>query len=107
MSVDPMVAALAQWCLAVVFLQARVHKLRAPAVFVDRVRGSVTDDHSAFQPLGIPAMLIIDLEYPYWHTQGDTLDKVSARSLDIVGDTLVESVREIARQADLGKVIED
>ena len=55
----------------------------------------------------IPAILIIDLEYPYWHTQGDTLDKVSARSLDIVGDTLVESVREIARQADLGKVIED
>ena len=70
-------------------------KRRAPEVFVDRVGLSIFDDQSAFQALSIPAALIIDFDYPYWHTQADTLDKVSARSLDIVGDTLVEVVREI------------
>jgi hypothetical protein len=44
---------------------------------------------------GVPSVDIIDLEYPAWHTAGDTLDAVSARSLQVVGDTLVAALPQI------------
>ncbi len=56
--------------------------------FIPTVRHSLTDDHTPFLRQGIPAVDIIDFDYPYWHTTGDTLDKVSAASLAQVGDTL-------------------
>jgi hypothetical protein len=46
------------------------------------------DDHIPFVQMGIPAIDIIDFDYPYWHTTKDTLDKVSAESLEAVGKTL-------------------
>jgi len=46
------------------------------------------DDHSPFLRIGVPAVDIIDFDYPYWHTIGDTIDKVSADSLEQVGKTL-------------------
>ncbi|MBL7163259.1 MAG: M28 family peptidase [Anaerolineales bacterium] len=49
----------------------------------------ILDDHTPFLQAGIPAVDIIDFDYPYWHTAADTLDKVSAESLQIVGDTLL------------------
>ncbi len=52
-------------------------------------RSAITDDHVPFIQLGIPAVDIIDLDYPYWHTAADTLDKVSADSLERVGRTLI------------------
>lgn len=42
-----------------------------------------------FIEAGIPAVDMIDFDYPYWHTLADTTDKVSAESLDIVGETLL------------------
>jgi Zn-dependent M28 family amino/carboxypeptidase len=56
--------------------------------FVPEYRYSIIDDHTPFIIAGIPAVLIIDFDYPYWHTLNDTIDKVSARSLEIVGRTL-------------------
>ena len=53
--------------------------------FPQEVRSPITDDHVPFLQRGIPAVDIIDLEYEYWHTTGDTLDKVSADSLERVG----------------------
>ena len=50
----------------------------------------ITDDHTPFQRLGIPAMLLIDYDYPYWHTHADTLDKVGPKSLEAVGSALYE-----------------
>lgn len=50
---------------------------------------SLIDDHTPFLEAGIPAVDIIDFDYPYWHTTEDTPDKVSAQSLQIVGDTLL------------------
>jgi len=47
------------------------------------------DDHTPFLEAGIPAVDIIDFDYPYWHTTADTLDKLSAESLQAVGDTLL------------------
>jgi glutaminyl-peptide cyclotransferase len=61
---------------------------------------TVEDDHIPFLKAGVPAVDIIDLEYPdesnrYWHTAEDTLDKVSAESLKAVGDVLLEALKGI------------
>jgi len=50
---------------------------------------AMLDDHTPFLEAGIPAVDIIDFDYPYWHTTDDTLDKVSAESLQIVGETIL------------------
>lgn len=45
----------------------------------------ILDDHVPLNQAGIPTLDIIDLDYPHWHQAGDTVDKLSARSLEIVG----------------------
>ena len=62
-------------------------------VFVSRVGDSFTDDHLPLQQVGIRAIDVIDFTYPYHHTTDDTIDKVSAASLKIVGDVAVALVR--------------
>jgi Zn-dependent M28 family amino/carboxypeptidase len=57
-------------------------------VFIPKEKFSMIDDHTPFLEAGIPAVDIIDFDYPYWHTTQDTPDKVSAQSLQIVGETL-------------------
>jgi Zn-dependent M28 family amino/carboxypeptidase len=49
----------------------------------------IEDDHLPFLEVGVPAVDIIDLEYPAWHTAADTLNAVSAKSLQVVGDVVV------------------
>jgi glutaminyl-peptide cyclotransferase len=49
----------------------------------------ILDDHIPFKNRGIPSVDIIDFEYPYWHTTQDTLDKVSADSLQKVGNVIL------------------
>jgi len=56
---------------------------------------AVEDDHAPFMRLGVPAALLIDFDFPPWHTAEDTLDKVSARSLEIVGTVLLEALPTI------------
>ena len=56
--------------------------------FIPEYKHSMIDDHTPFLEAGIPAVDIIDFDYPYWHTVQDTPDKVSAESLQIVGETL-------------------
>jgi glutaminyl-peptide cyclotransferase len=56
--------------------------------------GNILDDHLPFQRRGVPAIDIIDFAYgpnnAYWHTSRDTMDKVSAESLRIVGNVVLE-----------------
>jgi glutaminyl-peptide cyclotransferase len=47
--------------------------------------GGMTDDHTPLNQIGIPVIDLIDFNFPPWHTAGDTLDKISAESLEIVG----------------------
>jgi glutaminyl-peptide cyclotransferase len=61
--------------------------------FIDAPKYSMIDDHTPFVNLGIPAVDLIDFDYPYWHTTADTPDKVSAASLEAVGRTLMEWLR--------------
>jgi Zn-dependent M28 family amino/carboxypeptidase len=56
---------------------------------------AVEDDHMPFLRAGAPATLLIDFDYRPWHTAEDTLDKVSARSLQVVGDVLVDALPAI------------
>lgn len=56
--------------------------------FFPVVKYAMIDDHTPFARRGIPAVDLIDFDYPYWHTTADTIDKISAESLERVGRTL-------------------
>ena len=63
----------------------------------------VLDDHIPFRRAGVPAMVVIDFMYggtpqthvQYWHTEEDTLDKVCAQSLQVVGDVIYHALPRI------------
>ena len=55
----------------------------------------IEDDHLEFLAAGIPSVDIIDLDYTAWHTAEDTLDRVSAKSLQAVGDVLLAALPAI------------
>jgi glutaminyl-peptide cyclotransferase len=56
------------------------------------------DDHMPFVRLGVPSLDVIDFNYPPWHEDTDTLDKISASSLEIVGKTMLESIKRLQQQ---------
>lgn len=56
--------------------------------FIAEHRYQIYDDQTPFLNAGLNAALIIDFDYPYWHTGEDTLDKISVDSLQRVGDVL-------------------
>jgi glutaminyl-peptide cyclotransferase len=65
--------------------------------FVDQ-ETPVEDDHIEFLQAGVPAVDIIDLEYPAWHTAEDTIDKCSPASLQVVADVLLAALAEIEKR---------
>ena len=66
-------------------------------VFVDREEGVGGDDHEAFIKAGIASVDLIQLtSYPYWHKADDTIDKISAQSMQVVGETVLASLPKIA-----------
>jgi glutaminyl-peptide cyclotransferase len=70
-------------------------------VFVTRETGPMSDDHLSFISRGVPTVDLIDLDsidVPYWHTPQDTLDKISPKSLAIVGHTLLASVDDLQKK---------
>ena len=62
-------------------------------VFLPSPGQTLTDDHVSLQRAGMHAIDVVDFDYPFWHTTEDTIDKVSAASLQIVGDVAVALVR--------------
>jgi len=61
-------------------------------------RGEVLDDHVPFLRTGMPAIDLIDFQYgsktglnDYWHTAEDTIDKISAESLELVGRVILRT----------------
>lgn len=62
--------------------------------FINKPKYAMLDDQTPFLDAGIPAVDIIDFDYPYWHTSADTADKVSPQSLKVVGDTLIQWLSE-------------
>jgi glutaminyl-peptide cyclotransferase len=59
---------------------------------------STDDDHMPFVKLGVPAIDLIDFDYPPWHTDDDTMDKLSAQSLETVGAVVLEVIHRLERQ---------
>jgi Zn-dependent M28 family amino/carboxypeptidase len=59
---------------------------------------TVEDDHLPFVEARVASIDIIDLDYPQWHTAQDDLDHVSARSLQIVGDVVLDALPQIEQQ---------
>lgn len=56
------------------------------------------DDHIPFIRAGAPAVDLIDIDYPPWHTDTDTMDKLSAQSMEIVGTVVYEVIQRLERQ---------
>ena len=64
--------------------------------------GGISDDHLPFVKRGVPCVDVIDLDYGYnnvfHHTPQDTLDKLSPKSIEIVGNTTLEALRLLDRR---------
>jgi glutaminyl-peptide cyclotransferase len=76
-----------------IFASADALKLRNYFTYFDR---SILDDHTPLNQVGIPTIDIIDFDYPPWHTAEDTMDKLSAQSLQIVGSVATYYLSEFA-----------
>jgi len=92
-----------QWMVEAIWGTAR--QLGHTKEFPDRPFEVGDDDHMPFLRAGVPAVDVIDFEYgsspgdnDYWHTKEDTLDKISPRSLKIVGDVILLSLPTIEAQ---------
>ncbi len=79
----------APWLVDYIFQVARENNV---SQFREKFRHSIYDDHTPFHRLGIPSVLLIDFDYPYWHRLNDTLDKCSPESLFAVFSVVVKSL---------------
>jgi glutaminyl-peptide cyclotransferase len=91
-----------QWLEAVVYDAAT--RLGDQSHFFARVN-QVSDDHLPFVQRGVPSADLIDFDYGYnnvfWHTPQDTVDKLSPKSLEIVGTTILETIAILDRMQSL------
>lgn len=79
-------------------LRAAAYDLGYAKYFPDEA-GAIEDDHMPFVRLGVPAIDLIDFDYgphnTWWHTEQDTIDKLSAHSFQVVGEVLLEVFRRL------------
>lgn len=75
------------------FAAAEALKLRSYFSYYD---SAVTDDHTPLNAIGIPAVDIIDFDFAWWHTADDTIDKLSAESLQVVGSVAAYYLSQFA-----------
>ena len=80
------------WLTDIIWATAR--RLGHQRHFLEDAR-PIEDDHLPFLQAGVPAVDIIDLDYEAWHTAADTLDNVSAQSLQVVGDVVLAALPQI------------
>ena len=67
------------------------------AFFIDQQIGE-DDDHMPFVHAGVAAIDLIDIDYPPWHNDTDTMDKLSPRSMEIVGTVVYEVIQRLERR---------
>ena len=79
------------------------HALGYQKYFLDSEQ-DISDDHLPFRDAGVPVVDLIDFNYgprhSYWHTNLDTLDKISGESIKIVGDVVIRALPEIFKHLD-------
>ena len=84
-----------RWLQDIIWATGR--QLGYEKIFVDRPEGVGGDDHEPFLRAGIDSVDLIQLSnYPYWHKPDDTIDKISAESMKVVGQTILASLPKIA-----------
>ncbi len=87
------------------------HSLKGSASFLDRIyrvakdqgiqslnekmKYTIYDDHYPFHRMGIPSTVLIDFDYPYWHTLEDTLDKCSIESMFSIFSVVVKTIEDL------------
>ena len=76
-----------------IFASADALKLRSYFSYFDR---EMTDDHTPLNAIGIPTIDVIDFDFAWWHSADDTIDKLSAQSLHIVGSVAAYYLSEFA-----------
>jgi hypothetical protein len=76
-------------------LRAAARRAGVACVFPDAQSGGVLDDHVPFQRMGVPAIDLIDFDFPCYHQRCDDLSAVSERNLDAVGETVLEMLRRM------------
>jgi hypothetical protein len=74
-------------------VRAAAERAGVGVVFPDATETVIFDDHTPFLRAGIPAVDLIDWSYRYRDTVRDTYDKLDRRSIDAVGETIVELLR--------------
>jgi hypothetical protein len=79
------------------FLRATAGAVGAQSAFPDEEVGEILDDHTPFARAGVPAIDLIDFDFPCWHKICDDLDVVSRESLDRVGETIFRLASQLRR----------
>lgn len=70
-------------------------RVGAGSVFPDRTDGAILDDHIPFISRDVPSIDLIDFDFDCWHRRCDNMSAVSERSVDLVGEAVLELVREM------------
>ena len=76
-------------------LRAAAKRVGAERIFPPEISGGALDDHIPFLRVGVPAIDLIDFNFPCFHRRCDDLSAVSKRSIDAVGETVYELVRTL------------
>ena len=87
------------------------HSLRGSSSFLDKIyrvardqgvgalkeetKYTIFDDHYPFHQMGIPSTVLIDFDYPHWHTLRDTLDKCSIESMISIFSVVVKTIEDL------------
>jgi hypothetical protein len=74
-------------------LRRAARRVGAGSTFPSGTRPEVIDDHTPFARAGIPAVDLIDFDFPCWHKRCDDMSAVSEASLDRSGETVLELLR--------------
>jgi glutaminyl-peptide cyclotransferase len=73
----------------------RVAKEQGVQALIEKTKYTIYDDHYPFHRMGIPSTVLIDFDYPYWHTLEDTLDKCSIESMMSIFSVVVKTIEEL------------
>jgi len=87
------------------------HSLKGSSSFLDKIyavardqgvkslkeetKYTIFDDHYPFHQMGIPSTVLIDFDYPHWHTLRDTLDKCSIESMISIFSVVVKTIEDL------------
>ncbi len=71
-------------------LRAASRRAGVPEAFPPGSQGAISDDHVPFIRQGVPSIDLIDFDFDCFHLRCDDLSRISGRSLDAVGETVIE-----------------